>query len=411
MNILFLTLVKLSGINNTMVYTDLLHTFENKGHDVYAVCPLERKDRKDSFVEISGRIHLLHTLISGNYFNVNVVEKGMTMLFLEKGYIQGICEQFQGIKFDLILYTTPPITFNRVVKYIKKRDGAVTYLMLKDIFPQNAIDMGMLSKFGLKGLLYKYFRRKEKELYNVSDYIGCMSQANIEYVKTHNPEIDFNKIEISPNSIIIRDMSITEEKKNQIREKYNIPKDKLVFVYGGNLGKPQGISFLIDCLRLCKKESVYFIIIGDGAEYYKLNNYIEKEKQENVRLMQKISKDAYDILVSSCDVGLIFLDHRFTIPNFPSRLLSYLQSKIPVLACTDTSSDIGKVIEEGKFGWWCESNNVNGFKNCVDKALVSDLNQLGKNAYSYLEKHYNVEDSVKRILDHVSKRRIDIIGG
>ena len=62
------------------------------------------------------------------------------------------------------MYSTPPITFCRAVDYVKKRDNAQTYLLLKDIFPQNAVDIGMMSKQGIKGILYKFFREKEKRL-------------------------------------------------------------------------------------------------------------------------------------------------------------------------------------------------------------------------------------------------------
>ena len=92
------------------------------------------------------------------------------------------------MKFDLVLYSTPPITLQKAVSYVKNRDGAATYLLLKDIFPQNALDLGMLKKTGVKGLFYRYFKNKEIKLYVVSDYIGCMSEANVEFLLKHNPE-------------------------------------------------------------------------------------------------------------------------------------------------------------------------------------------------------------------------------
>ena len=400
MNVLFLTLTKLTSLKDTMVYTDMLHTFEKRGHSVYAICPLEKKDSRKSFVEQEGNIRLLHANIGGNYFNVGAIEKGLTLLKLEKGYIKGITEKYANVRFDLILYTTPPITFNNVVEFVKKRDHAMSYLMLKDIFPQNAVDMGMMSKQGVKALLYKYFRRKEKKLYKVSDYIGCMSPANMEYVKIHNPEVDESKIELSPNSIIIRDMSLSQEKRTEIRVKYGVPLDKTVFVYGGNLGKPQGIDFLVECLSEVSNEDAVFLIIGDGAEQYKIQDYVDNENPENVLLMKRLPKEDYDLLVSSCDIGLIFLDHRFTIPNFPSRLLSYMQAKLPVLAATDPNTDIGKMIVDGGFGWWCESNDSEAFIRKVREALRSNLTELGNNGFDYLKLHYDVEDSVNVILSH-----------
>ena len=98
-------------------------------------------------------------------------------------------------------------------------------------------------------------------------------------------------------------------------------------------------------------------------------------------------------MVASCDVGMIFLDHRFTIPNYPSRLLSYMQAKLPVLAYTDPNTDIGQVIVDGGFGWWCESANVARFSSCVNAATFQYLPVLGNNSYSYLTDKYSVEQT------------------
>lgn len=82
-----------------------------------------------------------------------------------------------------------------------------------------------------------------------------MSQANVDYVIKHNPEI----VEVCPNSVEVVDMSVDEETRREIRNKYSIPLDKKVFVYGGNLGKPQGIDFMIECLKSqAKNADVYF---------------------------------------------------------------------------------------------------------------------------------------------------------
>ena len=88
---------------------------------------------------------------------------------------------------------------------------------------------------------------------------------------------------------------------------------------------------------------VFFLIVGDGTEFAKIEAYVNEDKPSNVKLMKRLPKEDYDKMVGACDVGMIFLDHRFTIPNFPSRLLSYMQAKIPVLACTDVNTDIGKI--------------------------------------------------------------------
>lgn len=390
MNLLFLTLLDFKSYNERNIYCDLLREFVKRGHNVYCISPTERRNKVQTHFEDDG--HVLKLKI-GNTQKTNIIEKGFSTVLIEPQFIRAIKKYYKNVKFDLVIYTTPPITFVNAVKYIKNRDGARTYLLLKDIFPQNAVDIGMMSKSGLKGLLYKYFRSKERKLYAVSDKIGCMSQANVNYVLGHNPEIPQEKVEICPNSIEVTDERLNPEQKAELRRKYNIPTDKTVFIYGGNLGKPQDIPFIIECLKANSEfDDRFFVICGTGTEYSKLKNYIDAENPENVLLINGLPKEEYESFVGCCDVGLIFLDHRFTIPNFPSRLLSYMQKGMPVLACTDPNTDIGKVITAGDFGWWCESNSVDSFMEKIDEICNIDLEKYGLNGYRYLQKHYTVEE-------------------
>ena len=403
MNVLFVSISSLPHVSEHGISLDLIHEFKRQGHNMYIICALEKRDNQETYIAEEDGCKILRVKI-GNNKRANIIEKGLTTVLLPKKYIAAIKEYYSDVKFDLVLYPTPPVTQVETVEFIKRRDGAKSYLLLKDIFPQNAVDMGMMSKSGIKGLLYKHFRRTEKKLYRVSDYIGCMSQANVEYVIKHNPEVDPKKIEICPNSIEIIDKSVDEIARVEIRRKYGIPLDKRIFVYGGNLGKPQDIPFIIKCMKACSSiEEAFFVIVGDGSEYGKLEEYVKSANQSNLRLMQRLPKEDYDTLVGACDVGLIFLDHRFTIPNFPSRLLGYMQAKIPVLAVTDPNTDIGKVIVDGGFGWWCESNDANGFLIIVN-AAIDDLNSHKKNPeneWVYLNKYYNSLSSYRTIVKSI----------
>lgn len=387
MRLLFLSLLDFNSFNEQNIYTDLLRKFIENGHDVYCISPAERRTGIKTHFEENG--HLLKLKI-GNTQKTNVVEKGISTLMIEKLFVSAIKKYFSDIKFDLILYSTPPITFANAVKYVKNRDSAKTYLMLKDIFPQNAVDLGMMHTTGIKGLIYKYFRKKEKKLYSLSDCIGCMSQVNVEYVLQNNPEIPKEKVEICPNCVEVCDVRLSEQERTGMRDKYGIPHDKKVFVYGGNLGKPQDIPFVVDCLRACSKlESAYFVIAGSGTERHLLEKYIKEEKPSHVKLLEQLPKDEYDKMIACCDVGLIFLDHRFTIPNFPSRLLSYMQADLPVLACTDPNTDIGKVITDGNFGWWHESDSAEGFSQLIDEIASSNILEYKNKSREYICHFYS----------------------
>lgn len=391
MKILFLTLIDFDSINQRNIYTDLLREFVKNGHEVYSVSPVERKRNQQTHMIREENSTVLKLRI-GNTQKTNPIEKGISTLLIEPQCIAGIKKYFSDIKFDLVLYSTPPITFYKAVRFVKNRDGAKTYLLLKDIFPQNAVDLGMMRKNGVKGLLYRYFRNKEKKLYAISDRIGCMSQANVDFVLKHNPQVDPAKVEICPNSIEVMDKSVSAQVRQQLREKYELPLDKKIFIYGGNLGKVQGIPFLMECLDAQKQNSdVYFLIVGNGTEYPKLETWFQEQKPVNMKLLKRLPKEDYERLVAACDVGMIFLDHRFTIPNFPSRLLAYMQAKLPVLCCTDPNTDVGKVCVEGGFGWWCESNDPAGFTALVQQAIGADLSDMGSRGFAFLQEHYTVD--------------------
>lgn len=391
MNILFFTLVGINSVKSNSIYSDLLREFVKNGHHVYVISPVEKREKLETHLIYEDSATILRLQI-GNTQKTNIIEKGISTVMIEPTFKQAIKTYFSDVRFDLVLYSTPPITLVSAIEYVKRRDHAKTYLMLKDIFPQNAVDLGMLSKRGVKGLLYRYFREKEKRLYRISDRIGCMSQANVDYVLRHNPEIDPAIVELCPNSIEVVDKSVDPKTRRAIREKCGIPQGKKVFVYGGNLGRPQGIPFIIECLKQCRDlEGAFFLIVGDGTEYGKLEAYANNANQKNLKLMRSLPKEDYDTLVAACDVGLIFLDHRFTIPNFPSRLLSYMQAKLPVLACTDPNTDVGKVIEEGGFGWWCESDDAAGFRRKAQEITDLKLTSHGDAAYEYLSNHYTTE--------------------
>ena len=188
MNILFLTLADLNSVDERGIYTDLMREFVAHGHEVFIVSPTERRSGQSTRL-IEGERYRILKLRTGNVQKTNMIEKTISTLLLGMQFARAVRKYFSAVRFDLVLYSTPPITLCSAIAYVKRRDGAKTYLLLKDIFPQNAVDLGMLSKHGVKGLLYRYFRMLEKRLYSLSDYIGCMSPANVDYVLKHNPEL------------------------------------------------------------------------------------------------------------------------------------------------------------------------------------------------------------------------------
>lgn len=417
MNIIFLTLSRISNIEERGIYSDLMRQFRDNGHQVYVVSPSERRLGLRTSLMATDGVHVLNVKTL-NVQKTNVIEKGIGTLLLEWQFHFAIRKYLKGIKFDLILYSTPPITLANVVRGLKRRNpGAISYLLLKDIFPQNAVDIDMFSK---RSFFYRYFRNQEKALYKASDFIGCMSPANVAYLQTHNRYYQKWRVEVAPNSI---ELDIFRKKADvrSVREKYELPLDKPIFIYGGNLGKPQGIDYLISCMDDNKyRDDCYFVIVGSGTEYGKLKTWMDTLQQAqgpeygrslNVKVMKGLPSEDYDQLVQACDVGMIFLDHRFTIPNYPSRLLSYLENRKPVICATDANTDIGKIAEQNGYGYWCLSVNPLHFTLLINRFLSKpeSMKTMGERGYEYLKNHYDVSKTYQTIMKHFNMYESSIV--
>jgi glycosyltransferase involved in cell wall biosynthesis len=398
MKILFLTLAKINSVENQGIYHDLLRKFRDNGHEVTIVNPAERKLKKPTKYTFNDGVSIL-SVWTTNIQKTNLIEKGITTILIEFYFYFAIRKYVSYKDFDLILYSTPPVTFTNLIKYVKKASNAKTYLLLKDIFPQNAVDLNFIR---YNSLFYKYFRAQEKTLYKISDYIGCMSPANLNYILNNNSEIERNKVEVNPNSIDIKGNNRVEE--SSLYEKYRIPKDKVIFVFGGNIGTPQGIDYLKKHILNCKSiKDAFFLIVGNGTKFQDFKEWIFHDNISNVRLIKELPKSEYDEILGLSHVGLIFLNPLFTIPNFPSRILSYMQNKIPVICATDRNTDIGNIASENNFGFSCLTSDLDSFFNYVNKLLNKEIrNKMGENAFEYLSSEYNVEYTYNKIIEKIN---------
>lgn len=395
--LIFICLVRIDNIDERGIYQDLIREFLRNGYNVTIVCPLERITRLKTRVLKYDNLEILQ-VSTLNVQKCGIIEKGFSILTLNFLFKRAINRYINNICFDLILYTTPPITLVKLYSWLKsKKNGSKTYLLLKDIFPQNAVDLGYL-KSG--GLIHRYFSNSEKKLYQVSDKIGCISQANVEYIQTRFPEYK-NRLEVNPNCVDISRLPNVSASKREIRLNWGIPINSTVFLFGGNLGRPQGTEFLLEIISNCKNNipGAFFLIVGDGTDYKMLEKWFKLNNPLNAKLIRHIDKSDFDSLTYSCDVGLILLRKEFTIPNFPSRLLTYLESRLPILALTDIASDLGITAENNHFGKWALYGDLDNSLNQIS-FFTSEYNTrilYGNNGFDFLLKNYNSFLSYKLI--------------
>lgn len=395
MNILYIASVFPTPKEGSNLYTDLAEELIEKGNKVTVVVSEERQKIDKTQMQEERNIKVLRVK-TGNLYDVSLYEKAISFITLQTKLKNAIKEYLSNEKFDLIIFMSPPVTLYSVVQFAMKKYNCISYLMQKDIFPQNALDLGLMTKMNPS---YWYFKHKEKELYKTSTVIGCMSNANKEYLLKNNKYLNSNKVQIFPNTIKINKINSNIKSKLTIREKYNIPKEKIIAVYGGNFGRAQGIDFLIQVLNEYKNNNkIMFILYGRGTEKNRLINTVKQNNIKNVIIKDYASENEYSKLLQEADIGLVFLDYRFTIPNIPSRTLAYFKYGIPIMAATDKKTDYKKLIEQqSKSGLWCESNNIKEFKNKFNFLIENkeEREKMGKRGRKYLENNLTTDISVE----------------
>jgi glycosyltransferase involved in cell wall biosynthesis len=375
--------------------------FACHGHSVYVTCSIEKRFGIKTNLSESNGIKVLRVTTGNITSNPNYFAKGIALLQLQSLFIGAINQNFRNIAFDLIIYSTPPIQYNRIIKFLKKYTNARTYLLLKDIFPQNAIDLGLLKKWNP---VYWYFRKKEIETYKLSDNIGCMSPANVNYVLNNNSYLFRSKIEVCPNSLKNRGKLGESDRsaiRSKIRRAYSIKDKDLLLVYGGNLGISQGLFFLLEIFKAYRNsQTIKFLIVGEGTWYNHIAIAISEGNYQNVILHKRIlPQDFKEILIAS-DIGLIFLNPKFTIPNFPSRIISYLEVGLPVIACTDLACDVGDIIEEADCGIKVISGDIKRFEEAIQNITTNPgiLREKSIKARELFEKSYTTEKAYTIIM-------------
>ena len=408
MNVLFFTIDNVTSFKTRSIYMDLINKFRREGHYVTVVSVCEKRDQKS---DTPRRFELedgeIVKVFSPNVTKVsNYIKKGISLVYLNSLYKKAARQAIRNHNYDLVLYGSPPVTVYGAVDFIKKRQGSYTYLLLKDIWPYDCLFGDALSTKGWKGIAFDILKLMARKLYSVSDTIGCMSPANIKFLTDNEPGIEKSKIEVNPNSVEPFGIELTKAEILETRLKYGIPTNKVIFLYGGNLGIPQGIEFALEAVKASRSvKDACFVFVGGGTAREIVERAKRTQEYENLFFIPPMQKDEYDQLAYACDVGLIFLNHDCLAPNYPSRLLSYMQARLPVICATDVYTDVGRIAEVNGYGLSCESNDTKQFVNCVSSMMDEDKrNTMGEMAHNYFIENYTSDTSFHIIMNHLMSK-------
>ncbi len=290
--------------------------------------------------ELDGiRVLRLKTL---EYKNIGRIRRAIAEILMPFFMIRNFRKcALKNAQWDAVVWYSPTIFLGPFISYLKKQNARLSYLILRDIFPAWALDLGLLSK----GPVYYFFRMFEKFQYYIADFIGVQAIGNLDYFKSW-PSLTHKKIEVLQNWLSPKALSHCSVNVSSLPIA-----NRKIFVYAGNMGIAQGMGdLLLLAEALLTRSDIGFLFIGRGSDMEFLRQDVINRGLVNTVFCDEISAEEIPGLYAQCDVGLIALDARHKTHNVPGKFLSYLQSGLPVIAIVNHGNDLQLMIEKYQVG-------------------------------------------------------------
>ena len=372
------------------MFHELAKQFVAMGHRVTVITPDVTQQQRLTESDFDGIT--IWRFRSGEIKNVGKVKRAINETLLSRNAWRAIKSRVSEDTFDAVVYYSPSIFFGSLVKSIKHRCKCSSYLVLRDLFPQWVIDAGMIRK---GSLIERYFRYFECKSYAQATTIGLMSAKN---VQVFDQMVD----QTYPTQVLRNWAALTPHKEPTVdfRESLGLI-GKVVFFYGGNIGKAQDMANL---LRLAKSmsgiEQAHFLFVGQGDEVELINNLANKWQLNNFTYLPSVNQSEFKDLLLCADVGLFSLSKSHTAHNFPGKLLGYMVQSVPILGSVNDGNDLMGLVNQTKAG----KITINGddellFENAKSMLSNEVREQMGHNGYQLLCKEFSVQSIAQSIID------------
>jgi glycosyltransferase involved in cell wall biosynthesis len=352
---------------------DLVQQFSALGHRPVVIVPSLTSDRPWTVERLEG-IEVLRVAAPPTRASTHL-RRAIAEMWLPFAMLRNVRKSpLRSVKWDLLVWYSPPIFFGPLIWALRRASGARTYLILRDIFPEWALDLGLVKK-GPSYLLLKAFAAFQ---YAISDTIGVQTESNLSYLanwtKSSRRRIEVlrNWTAPTPNvgcSIEIARTALAGRK---------------IFAYIGNMGLAQGMDIFIELIEsLRHREDIGFVFVGRGTEFSSLVAERTSRALDNVLFFGEIDPSEIPGLLAQCRVGLVALHPDHKTHNIPGKFVSYVQYGLPVLARANAGNDLVGLIENEGVGRVYVGHSVDGLKRLAeemidDDALRDSMSERGK---------------------------------
>ena len=370
---------------------DLSHEFVRQGHTLMIMLPTSGLSVPWLIEDFNG-VQVLR-LRAPKTKDINYVRRTINEFLMPFAMLHNLRKSpFAKQRWDGVVWYAPSIFFGPLANALKKISDCKAYLIIRDIFPEWAADMGLMSR----GLAYRFFKMIANYQYSVADVIGIQTQGNEIYFRDRkNSKIQVlqNWLTDAPNmgcSISVASTALA---------------GRTIFVYAGNMGVAQGVSVLIDLAeRLLNRVDIGFLFVGRGSDAQRLREDAKARGLDNVAFFDEIDPTEIPGLYAQCHIGIVALDPRHKTHNIPGKFLTYMQAGLPVLATINPGNDLEEMILSERVGQVCNDYSVDTFQrlaiDLVDELVGNNANNQAVSARckALSAKLFSPEVAVKQIV-------------
>ena len=341
---------------------DLAQELLSQGHVPVMMTPSHEIDQPWLLEDMNGvqvlRLKALPTK------DISYVRRTLGELLMPYAMLRNLRKSpFSDVRWDGVIWYSPTIFLGPMASALKKSSACRSYLIVRDIFPEWAVDMGLLGR----GLPYRFFKAIERFQYAIADVIGVQTAANLAY---------FDALPIKPGQrleVLQNWLAVAPEVACSISVANSPLAGRTIFVYAGNMGVAQGMGILLDLAdRIQMRQDIGFLFVGRGSDVAILRSTAKARGLNNVIFHDEIDSAEIPGLYAQCHVGIVALDPRHTTHNIPGKFLSYLQGGLPVLASINPGNDLAAIIQNEHVGRVCTDYSVDTLLHLAE-TLVTEI--------------------------------------
>lgn len=373
---------------------DLSREFARQGHELTVLLPSWEQAEAWRLEEVDG-VQVLR-LKSPRTKDINYVQRTLAEFWMPFAMRRSLAASpMKDQRWDGVIWYAPSIFHGPLANHLKRQSACPGYLIIRDIFPEWAVDMGLMGR----GLPYRLFSAVARYQYSVADVIGVQTDGNRSYFAewTQRPG---KRLEVLQNWL-----GPAAQTPCSIRLSEGPLGGRKVFVYAGNMGVAQGMDVLIDLAEhLRSREDVGFLFVGRGSEAKRLAALATSRGLGNVLFHDEIHPDEIPGLYAQCHIGLVALDQRHRTHNIPGKFLTYMQSGLPVLARVNPGNDLVQLIQQEAVGRACETSDVLSLKNEAERLLgdIEDQQDFSARCRNLFANRFSATSAVAQIVAALS---------